>query len=238
MISELTLARGYSSFWKELLPGGEYYIKNINAGLKERVHPPIDKDDIPNRRALVNNIAYSLFNKIRNGEISNSQFGINEKYKMLDKIAAVEREKLLHLKFLQINDALNQNEISIIIQMVNAMENRFRKYPNLIIAPQFKGCGLLFEATGDLYYHETLVELKAGVRNFSILDIRQLIIYGALNSLATEGYNIKKYHIYNPRLGLEWIENVHEVSRNLAGCSIGEIYSEVINFISNNYQSI
>lgn len=156
----------------------------------------------------------------------------------MDEIVVTEREKMSHLKYLQINEALNNTEVNIIIEMATAMKHRFRKYPTLIIAPQFKGCGLLFEATGGLYYHETLVELKAGVRNFSILDIRQLIIYGALNSLDADGYNIKNYHIYNPRLGLEWKENVNEVSRNLAGCSICELYSEVINFISNNYRSI
>src|SRR5579864_8207330 len=52
----------------------------------------------------------------------------------------------------------------------------------VVKSPVFRGCGFVDECTGDLIIGNQLVEVKAGDRSFRATDIRQLLVYCALNS--------------------------------------------------------
>lgn len=58
----------------------------------------------------------------------------------------------------------------------------------------------LSDSQGDLYYDSTLVELKAGQRNFIVEDIRQLLVYILLNFLSKQ-YELRRVELLNPRTG-------------------------------------
>jgi hypothetical protein len=74
MISELVLIRSYSTFWKGLFPGGEDYIRLINTGLGKQVNESFEIEDKPHRRALLNSISFSIFEKYINKEISLDEY--------------------------------------------------------------------------------------------------------------------------------------------------------------------
>lgn len=240
MISEKTFIRYYSSFWDQLLPGLDHYLRMINSGLKERIFPPITIDDIPIRRALINTMAYKLFYKYHNGLITKKQLdSIDSEVSILTNI---KRESFENISSLANSDAFNSdltiNEIKIISILTNRLEMFLKLKEDIEIYPKFQGCGLLFDCSGDIKYDKTLVEIKAGESNFSKLDICQLITYCALNYASGSPYNLEIFELLNIRKGTLWTGNIETVCEIIAGCSSVELYAEINNFISNNYRSI
>jgi hypothetical protein len=100
MISELAFIRSYNTFWKTLFPGGEDYIRLINSALGVRFDRALDINDIPNRRALINSIAFSLFELH-----SSKELNLKDVYKMssddslLKKVLLKEKKALSNLRF-------------------------------------------------------------------------------------------------------------------------------------------
>lgn len=237
MISEKTFIRYYSSFWEQLLPGIDHYVRMINSGLKERLFAPITIEDIPTRRAIVNGIAFNLFYKFK---IENLNF----------KDLMIDSNDLLKIKILEVNKMsflnnakeferdINENELSIVKDIANRLVVYSSLKDDLKIYPEFQGCGLLFNCYGDILYKDTLVEVKAGNTNFGRHDLYQLLTYGALNHISSKKINITNFELINIRTGLQWKENIESVCEIIGGASSSEIYSEIVSHISNNYRSI
>ncbi len=240
MISEKTLIKYYSSFWDQLLPGVDHYVRMINSRLKERIFPPITVEDIPVRRAFINSIAYNLFYKYQKGSITENEIAslnsissiITEvKEESLKKVSSLSNSNTFHSN-------LTNNEIEIVSILVNRLCDFLKSKTSIEIYPIFQGCGLLFDCYADLKYDKTLVEIKAGESNFSKFDIYQLITYGSLNYASGSTLDLYNYQLLNIRTGVSWVENIETVCEIIAGCSSVELYAEIINFISNNYRSI
>lgn len=87
---------------------------------------------------------------------------------------------------------------SISIHMVEYFPPRA---PHLIFDPSFDGLGFLNSAEGDILFGDSLIEVKAGYRNFSVNDIRQLLVYLTLNHYSRSPHEINKVELYNPRMG-------------------------------------
>ncbi|OFY85030.1 MAG: hypothetical protein A3F72_04590 [Bacteroidetes bacterium RIFCSPLOWO2_12_FULL_35_15] len=240
MISEKTFIRYYSSFWEQLLPGIDNYIRMVNSGLKERLFTPIITDDIPKRRALINGMAFKLFHKCHNKEI------IFENIASLapdsPEINEIQDTVLRDMANLDNSDTfkekLSLNEFIILQNLTHRLYKYFSKKKDVIIYPKFQGCGLLFNCSGDAIYENNLVEIKAGNTNFGRHDFYQLFTYGALNYVSYDINEISRFELFNIRTGLCWNENIENVCEIIAGTSSAEIYSEIINYVSNNYRSI
>lgn len=239
MISELAFIRSYNTFWKTLFPGGEDYIRLINSALGERFDRALEVNDIPNRRALINSIAFSLFELHSRNELDFKDIDkMTSENPMLKKILLKEKKALSNLRFGEkLSTKISETELIVIKSLSKRLITKYFKKGNLHLRPTFKGCGIIYEANGDLIYGSTLSEIKAGDRNFNIQDIRQLFVYLALNHQSKE-YKINQIELCNPRTGLIWREYVDIVSENIAGSSSIEIYNEIINFISNFNRSI
>lgn len=239
MISELAFIRSYNTFWKTLFPGGEDYIRLINSALGERFDRALEVNDIPNRRALINSIAFSLFELHSKNELDFKDIDkMTSENPLLKKILLKEKKALSNLRFGEkLSTKISETELIVIKSLSKRLITKYLKKGNLHLRPTFKGCGIIYEANGDLIYGSTLSEIKAGDRNFNIQDIRQLFVYLALNHQSKE-YKINQIELCNPRTGLIWREYVDIVSENIAGSSSIEIYNEIINFISNFNRSI
>ncbi len=240
MISEKTFIRYYSSFWEQLLPGIDHYIRMINSGLKERLYNPIETEDVPARRALINGIAYHLFYKINKGDLSSEQL---EKYsynsREIVEIQSSEAKKMASLNSSEtFGDDISANELSIIKDLVKRLVDYSNGKPNFVVYPRFQGCGLLFDCYGDMLYRTTLVEVKGGKSNFGRQDLLQMLTYGALNYISDNPIVIDNFELFNVRTGVNWYEEVEELCEVIAGASSAEVYSEIVNYISNNYRSI
>ena len=240
MISEKTFIRYYSSFWEQLLPGVDHYIRMINSGFKERLYYPIENEDIPTRRALVNGIAYHLFYEVNKGHLNVLELAeYSSDTKQLVDIQKNEAKKMDSLNNSEnFEDDISSNELSIIKDLVKRLVDFSNGKPNLVVYPKFQGCGLLFDCYGDMLYRSTLVEVKGGKSNFGRQDLFQVLTYGALNYISDNPIVIDKFELLNIRTGVNWYEDVEEVCEVIAGASSAEVYSEIVNYISNNYRSI
>ena len=101
--------------------------------------------------------------------------------------------------------------------------------------PTFNGCGCIHKCKGDILYGNTLVEVKAGDRNFRINDIRQVVIYLALN-FSSQQYSIKNIELINPRTGLFFQSSVKTIIKECSGKMPVDIFSDIVEFISNEVQ--
>jgi hypothetical protein len=237
MISEKTFIRYYSSFWSQLLPGVDHYIRMINSGLKERSFTPITLEDIPTRRAIINGIAFKLFYNFKTDAIPYKELKRDSKELLLIKKSEVDKMSFLN-NSQDFERDINKNELQIIIELINRLVNYSETKKGLKIYPEFQGCGLLFNCYGDLLFQDTLIEVKAGNSSFGRQDLYQLLTYGALNYISSNNINLKKFELINIRTGIQWQENIESVCEIIGGASSSEIYSEIVNYISNNYRSI
>jgi hypothetical protein len=239
MISELGFIRSYNTFWKSLFPGGDDYVRLINSAFGEKFDKPLTFDDIPNRRALVNGISFTIFELQTLDEIKTTDIDkLASDSPLLNKILLKEKKSLSNLRFGEkLSGKINEEELKVIKSISKRLIGQYSKKHQLIVRPKFKGCGILFEANGDIIYSSTLTEVKAGDRNFNIQDIRQLYVYLALNHKSKE-YQINQIELCNPRTGVVWREYIDVVSDNIAGSSTIEVYNEIINFISHDNRSL
>lgn len=239
MISELSFIRTYNSFWKSIFPGGEDYIRLINSTLGKSFAQQIFFEDQPFRRALINNVSFSFFELIINRNLSILEFDkLTDTSDLLKMSIANEIKILSNLRFgNMLLPMVSGNELLTIKIIAKRLVEQYSLKFQLIVRPAFKGCGILFEANGDIYYNGTLAEIKAGQRSFSILDLRQLYTYAALNNLNKE-YEIIEIELCNPRTGFLWREYIDVVSENISGYSTIEIFKEIITFISEDNRSL
>ncbi len=106
---------------------------------------------------------------------------------------------------------------------------------NLAPFPVFRGCGWVDECVGDVLSDEALFEVKAGGRNFRSIDLRQVLVYCALN-FASRAYDIPRICLVNPRMGVFLDEPVDRLCGELAGRPASDILSDIIQFISDTQQ--
>ncbi len=100
MISELVFIRSYNTFWNSLFPGGDDYVRLINSILSVKFENPLTIDDIPNRRALVNGISFSLFELVINNEMTALNIdNLSVDNPKLNKLILIEKKALSNLSY-------------------------------------------------------------------------------------------------------------------------------------------
>ncbi len=72
MISETYFASKYTSFWNDLLPGKNKYIRYVVNSDIETVELPLESIDVPSSRGFINYIAFKLSVKSLTKEIDYS----------------------------------------------------------------------------------------------------------------------------------------------------------------------
>lgn len=233
MISERKFANSYTSFWNQLLPMADSFVRKVNLGI-ERYSLPLQSKLSSNRleRSVINELSFRIF-KVNNEQKSkltdNEVMRIsNDVIKYINKFSHSEP----NLKSIN-NDAID--EAIKISQILDSYFSLVEK-KTLKFWPPFMGCALLHQCQGDILSGNKLVEVKAGERNFRINDIRQIITYLALNYNSKQ-YSIEKVALVNPRLGLEFETSVEILIRSCSGNEPVDVFSDIIYFISNDIGS-
>lgn len=184
-------------------------------------------------RGVVNELAFEVFCDLNKHAIplSSNQLEILTKH----KLPAV-------LKFsARFHDHFNLTESNFDVRLVNEsimlsqrLADYFSKFePQEICAyrPLFSGCGLLRACEGDLLVGKTLYEVKAGNRNFRVVDVRQLLTYVALNR-AQGNATIDHIALLNPRTGKYWIKSIDTVCLAISGKNSVEMLDDLIEHFS------
>ncbi|WPO43337.1 hypothetical protein [Tardiphaga sp. 42S5] len=122
---------------------------------------------------------------------------------------------------------------------VNEQLRRFRSFFRILgegrpieTKPQFSGCGIIDSCEGDVYFDGQLFEIKAGDRNIRSVDLRQLLVYSALN-FAEKKRKIERVGLFNPRIGTYFSSTIEELCIEISGRSAIEMLSELVRIFSS-----
>lgn len=229
MISDISFATGYQSFWDNITPylGNYIKIKNLeNGSFGEDEFPSGSNTD---RRSLIAEYAYRVFC----WEIKHYGKNIPNVYKNMIQIKAA--------KYIagfgdneNVNVPLLEEELYESQEIINRLHKFFfnKKSVNLINpAPLFKGCGFIDMCQGDVLFENTLFEIKTVDRSFRATDIKQVLLYAALNSVSKQ-YTIKKLGLLNPRRRKFVEEDIEHISIQISGKPAQQLFDSIIFFIS------
>lgn len=203
MISEVTLAREFASFWRAATPNIDGLVRRINRGMYKRDFQPIHSVTEPSRRALINELSFEIVCEI---VVDLSEHRKRKSYleyveRSLPKVRALA--KVLRwegdYESILLKEELEELRSQIIRLCRWMRDNRDRVL--VIMRPNFFGCGIVDRCEGDMMIGNMLVEIKAGERAFRAIDLRQIIVYLTLNQ-QKPNWVIEDICIFNPRMGV------------------------------------
>jgi hypothetical protein len=236
MISERKFAESYTSFWREIIPTGEDYIRRINLKL-ERFDTPIESNLPSQRRALINELAFRLF-CVTIKEAKPSIISLPDE--VIEEEVKVTSSHILRFKDTKKSiTKINEKEKQESIELGNRLLEYFKPKAinsEMILCPEFPGSGIVNTSEGDIILGSILYEIKSGDRSFRLIDLKQTLIYCALN-YGRQKYNIDKISLLNPRLGLYFIESIDDVALAVSGSSSSYLLWNIIEFASRSTDS-
>ena len=220
MIGATRFAGAYGSFWRNMTPTIDLFVRKINIEFYERIEPPCDYDVDPSRSALIAETAFALFSERSRHHGDSADF----LKRFAAKSVAEARRKLARLNADNIGDDLNENEMKAVQELFRRLSSFFvnRRRVALVVRPNFPGCGFVDRSEGDVIYDDTLFEIKAVDRNFRSVDIKQLITYAVLNH-TSEKYFFRDIGLFNPRRGTEFRMSLDNVCVEVSGVSAIEL---------------
>lgn len=231
MISERVLSRHYLSFWADLLPWSEKFAHLVNLSY-ERYHLEFESSIYAaSERAIVNELAFEWFGWALESDSDLSKISPGGLASLEDKvITKIGRLSSAEWGSLSFSDAERAEARSI----ANSIQHYFSSnHPNeaITVSPQFLGCGFLDACYGDAIAGNCLIEIKAGDRNFRSMDVRQVLVYAALNKVS-EQYNLDDIILLNPRRGIYYRTTIEALCVESGGHSSDDVLSEIVNFVS------
>lgn len=234
MISERKFSTSYSSFWNQLLPTGDSFLRKINLTC-ERFCPPFETNIPPdrNKRAVINELSFRLFMRKSNGEKLDDK-NISEIETSVRKYIV----KLIRRADVSINK-LSSLELDEAIELSKKLESFFRQteLKTLSFWPSFNGCGKIHKCNGDIVLSDKLIEVKAGNRKFRLNDLRQVITYLALN-FSSKQYDLNTVILLNPRKGLSVEIGVEELILSCSRRKPVDVFLDIVEFVSSEIHSI
>jgi len=227
MISERKFSNSFSSFWNELLPTADSFVRRTNLSL-ERYCRPTDSilDTNPDRRSVINELSFRLFMSLAKGK----ELSYNDKMELSVKVSHYI-EKLA--PNITIDLPISQEELHEAESLSSSLSAYFsdREIGSLRFWPLFRGCGRMHACRADIIKNDKLIEVKAGDRHFRITDFRQIITYLSLNSISKQ-YVIENIALVNPRKGLSSEITVESLIGNCSRRKPVDVFGDIIEFLS------
>ena len=233
MISELSFAREYASFWRLTTPTMEGFVRRLNRGGLEGLFPPMKAEIDPRRRAFLNEVSFSVFCNYVQSRPNKGPFQLEEAIDNAIRINSDHKDS-------RGNDdsdyapRLTQEESNDIGEQVRRLAIRFHavdKSAALTCNPQLSGCGIVDACQGDILKDKTLFEIEAGDRPIRSIDLRQIITYLALNH-AKPRYDIEHIGLFNPRVGADLEMSVIDLCFAVSGRDVSRLMEEIIRGMS------
>ncbi|MFO0614784.1 MAG: hypothetical protein U0414_19510 [Polyangiaceae bacterium] len=230
MMTEKSFVLGYGAFWRSLLPMAEEYIRARNVSV-DRYAFPLSSEAASNR-GLINELGFLMFAHVANGS-SEEELWIDES--TVERLCDQARRHVQGMRQYgrKAPEALGGADIEEAMRLARRLKKFFAEATDCVlnVSPAFSGCGWLDGCRGDVLSGGTLYEVKAGERGFRTADIRQLLVYCALN-FESKSHDLRAVGLVNPRLGTFMREELETLCRNLAGRSSVEVLSDVVEYLS------
>ena len=243
MISERTFARSFSGFWSELLPLlTPTYVHVINESFKEHLLDdrglPLEivvKNSESADSAVMAEFAFFLAKiAVENGlrvdqTFQNKDFRASAEQNAED---AVERYESRGGYIPTTITRIDQQEA---LSLAHNYERFFRQRPcsgeKIEFCPEIPGAGFIFSCRADISIGHTLFEVKTVNRNLAGKDIRQLVVYLALQAVTGER-RWSRAGFFNPRRAIYQEFGVDDViTRMSGGRSSVEVFQELVDFV-------
>ncbi|HEM8180727.1 TPA: hypothetical protein U2M35_002120 [Providencia rettgeri] len=236
MISELTFSRKFTSFWNQLLPNANNFIRIVNGSLIKDIYPPLCESANKANNVFVNECAFNLFSAIQSNQIDkglllkDTLFYSVEFQEVFDKTTK-NLKKFSYGSNFQL--PLSIQEYKTIREIAESIFKRYSLTHDVEVSPRFDGCGIINNSYGDIYHSNMLIEIKSGDRKFSVYDLRQLLIYFTLNFYSKNRRNLKTFELFNPRMGIAYSESIVTLCKELAFSQPEELYFQIMNSITD-----
>jgi hypothetical protein len=239
MISARDFAETYTSFWQISTPTSETLIREANR-FRDRFAAPLEPLTSPRAHSFVADVAFDFLRETYS-PLRKSILPANRRRARLEEIVEHRHKMLSRTGSSWMIEIENTDSIIIEAQALTArMAGFFLKHElatELLFQPTFRGCGIISDSFGDVIAGRTLYEIKTGDRPFRSVDLRQTLVYAALN-YAARAYTITHLAILNPRLGTCLRFEVDNLSDQLAGKSSPQLFGDIIHFISADTISV
>jgi len=244
MISERTFARSFEAFWQELLPlltphfvalfNEAYETCLVDSGRQLDILP------IPTGVDRVDIIAEFAFRLARLAVQEKASFEEIGDHATL--IGEAEGEALELIR--RYEGAQPVEVIPLSVEEKNEGLRLCRRYPSLFgefapatsvqFCPRISGAGFLDTCEGDIGIGSCLIEVKTTTRKPSSKDLRQLIIYAALDA-NSGSRRWREFGIFNPRRGsLHKVEIDPLILRVSGGKPSSDAFADLIVFSESN----
>lgn len=211
---------------------GEHYIRSVNHDL-ERFDKPLQARSSPAVRGIVNELAFRLFVKATADGVSIEEIEPPAIAGAVANATAFIKSFRQHGRGpMQVPD---KGAIQEALDLARRTGDFFRQATDgqLLLQPPFQGCGWLSACEGDVLSSDTLYEVKAGARLFRMLDVRQTLVYCALN-FSAKSHEIREVGLVNPREGTYFTETLSRLCDLLAGRSSIEVLSDIVEYVSES----
>ncbi|MFE8047916.1 hypothetical protein [Brenneria goodwinii] len=236
MISELTFSRKFTSFWNQLLPNANNFIRIVNGSLVEDIYPPLTNSTNRANNVFVNECAFNIYAATQNGLLDENILFSSDIFHSPEFQHIFENTKEYLKRFSYGSNfqlPLDMLEYNTIREISRSIYQRYKGIKYVEVSPLFSGCGVINNSYGDIYHPNNLVEIKSGDRKFSVYDLRQLIIYLTLNFYSKEKREIRNFELFNPRMGISYSDTVISLCKELAFIQPQEMYFLIMNSITD-----
>lgn len=237
MITERDIAEKFSVIWRQNFPLlNQNFMRRLNIQVVQ-VNPIPVAANANVRYDLVSEVAFNLTkmsfenNRLLDDILSSQEsvdLSIEYTARTIWKVNEYsESDLILNLDEISEVTSISRNTIEF-INYLNASEYQFN--------PKLKGYGVFPDLIADISIDDTLFEIKTVNRNFRSSDIKQLLIYLALQQ-ATGKMKWKYGGLYNPRKGVYYKFNIQHLIYNLSGGNSSiEAFENLLNSLTRDIQ--
>jgi len=226
MSSAEQFAERNGAFWRTTAPMLDPLIRSANLG-PMRFAPPLDGVSPPQRAALVAEAAFAMFASstahVRKASESRQQLEARARR----RVAVLVGTSVQGVSSLSGADWEEASTLSL--RLADYARNLLEEESaSILLSPALPGCGFVDAAEADFSVGSTLVEVKAVGRTFRGTDIRQVLVYAALDEAANRPYAWSRVALCNPRQGTTLMWTLDDLCIEVSGRPRSEVLAAII----------
>jgi hypothetical protein len=238
MISERQIAEKFTTIWKQHFPLlTPQFMRVFNESRVQMANESVLQKSENVRYDIVSELAFNITALSFEKELPVDQV-LNDK-DTLKKLTLETARAIWKSGNYSGADLVLRSEEIVECQLIcdNTVEFvNLQKNDEVTFKPVVKGYGFLTSLVADLTIDDTLYEVKTVNRNFRSSDLKQLLIYLALQQV-TGTQSWKFGGLYNPRTGTYCKFNVKGLVYNLSGGkSPNEVFESLLNNLTRDIQ--
>jgi hypothetical protein len=226
MISVRQFSILFQNFWHPFSPGLRDLAKTLQAQVYQYAEP-VSQQYAPSKRALSSELGFRAFCLRRQNGAGNLSIeeAISRCEAATSSYIARFRRSDGDPEFIVSDVATVDDEVrrdaQIQCRQLDLFCSTLPKYSIIKIEPIIPGCGIIDNCRGDLMVNDDLYESKSRVGQIEQSDIRQLLTYAILLSIASPE-RVSGIGILNPFRGTRSILEISDAVHIVSGCSLLE----------------